>query len=89
MASKKKQIEPKPTPMVYVGPTLPNGLLARFTVFSGGDYLPHIKELREKSPAFRGLFVPVSRLSQAKKDVETQGHILNLYARNVLKEINK
>lgn len=88
MASKRKQIEPKPVPMIYIGPSLPNGLLARFTVFNG-DYPLHIKELRERSAALRGLFVPVSRLSQAKKDVETQGNILNLYAKNVLKEINK
>lgn len=89
MASKRKKAGAKAGPMVYVGPTLPNGLLARFTVFSGGEFVPHVKELADKSPALRGLIVPVSQLNQARKDVTTQGHILHLHAKNVLKEITQ
>lgn len=87
-SKKAKKTETKAEPMIYVGPTLPNGLLARYAVFCGGDYPPHIKELRSKSAALRGLFVPVSQLYQAKQDVAKQGNILNLYAKNVLKELN-
>lgn len=88
MATSKKKSKAKVEPMVYVGPTLPNGILARFTVFKGGEFLPHIKELIDRHSSVRGLIVPISQLAQAKKDVETQGHILNLYAKNVFKEIN-
>lgn len=87
MVSKKKK-ETKAEPVIYVGSTLPNGILFRYTVFCG-NFPPHIVELMDKSPALRGLMVPISKLQQAKKDVETQGHILNLYAKNVVKEINQ
>lgn len=90
MATKKK----KPVPAtvestIYVGPTLPNGLLNRFTVFYEGRYLPHIEALREKSPALRGLIVPISRFAEARKNASEAGHILNLYSRRVFEEINK
>ena len=87
-SKRSKKTDAKVEPMVYIGPTLPHGLLARYAVFCGGDYPPHIKELRSKSAALRGLFVPVSQLHQAKQDVAKQGNILNLYAKNVLKELN-
>ena len=89
MASKRKKAEAKAGPVVYVGPTLPNGLLGRFTVFGSSECLPHVRELMDKSPALRGLIVPISQLNQARKDVETQGNLLNLYAKDVLKEIKQ
>lgn len=71
---------------IYVGPSLPKGVLARFTAFSDG-VPPHVAELMEKSSALKGLLVPVARLSQARKDVETKGTLLNLYASKVRDEI--
>lgn len=76
--AKKKE---KPTPRVYVGPTLPGGVLSYGTVFCGEGYPAHVAAVIEDRPAVRGLIVPVTQLAEATKAVKTKGHILNTYAR--------
>lgn len=73
--------------VVYVGPTLKRGLLSRYAVFRDGQYPKAIQELREKSPAVRGLFVPVSMLTSARQRVATKGDILNLYVTRLRDEL--
>jgi hypothetical protein len=47
--------------LIYVGPSLPGGLLTKYTTFSNG--IPdHLKAHFEKCPAFKQLFIPVSQL---------------------------
>jgi hypothetical protein len=47
--------------LIYVGPSLPNGLLTKYTIFSNG--IPeHLKAHFEKCPSFKQLFIPVSQL---------------------------
>jgi hypothetical protein len=47
--------------LIYVGPSLPGGLLTKYTTFSKG--IPdHLKLHFEKCPAFKRLFIPVSQL---------------------------
>lgn len=47
--------------LIYVGPSLPGGLLTKYTTFSNG--IPdHLKSHFEKCPAFKKLFIPVSQL---------------------------
>ena len=78
MARKKKV---KAAPRVYVGPTLPGGVISYGTVFCGEGYPAHVAELIESRPAVRALIVPVAQLAEAAKAVKTKGHILNTYAR--------
>lgn len=73
--------------VVYVGPTIKRGLLSRYAVFCDGQYPKAIQELREKSPAVRGLFVPVSMLSSARQRVRTKGDILNIYITRLRDEL--
>jgi hypothetical protein len=48
-------------PLIYVGPSLPGGLLTKYTIFSNG--IPdHLKAHFAKCPAFKQLFIPVSQL---------------------------
>ena len=70
---------------VYVGPSLPGGVLPQFTVFQGELPVP-IVDLMGKCPSLSLLIVPVSQLSQARKDVITKGSLLNLYASKIRKE---
>lgn len=79
----------KPRLVVYVGNTLQKGLLRRFSVFREGEYPPAISALRAKSPALRGLFLPVEKLSEARKRVRTKGDILNTFVSRVPKELEK
>ena len=76
------------TAMVYVGPSLPKGVLNQFTVFRG-EFPPHIVTLMGKSESLKNLMVPVSKLSQARKEIMTKGSLLNLYASKVRKEIGE
>lgn len=73
---------------VYVGPSLPKGVLTQFTVFRG-EFPPHIAALMGKSESLKHLMVPVAKLSQARKEVMTSGSLLNLYASKVRKEIEE
>lgn len=77
-------LQPK---VVYVGPTIKRGLLTRYTVFRDGGFPASIQELREKSPALRGLFVPVSMLASARVRVKTKGDILNTYVTRLSDEL--
>ena len=83
MARKKKA--PAVTPVVYVGPTLPGGVLQHLTVFRGNGYPAHVAEIVENSQAVRGLIVPVSQLADALKAVQTKGHILNTFAHELMR----
>ena len=83
MVRRKKT--PAVTPVVYVGPTLPGGVLQHLTVFRGNGYPAHVAEMIESKPALRGLIVPVSQLPEALKAVKTKGHILNTYARELMR----
>ena len=74
-------------PVVYIGPTIGGGALMRNAVFRAGEFPPHIVSMREKSEALRGLFVPVSELSTARKRIGVKGDILNAYVRQLKNEL--
>lgn len=51
--------------LIYVGPSLPGGLLTKYTTFSNG--IPdHLKTHFEKCSAFKQLFIPVSQLPEVE-----------------------
>jgi hypothetical protein len=47
--------------LIYVGPSLPGGLLTKYTTFTNG-ISEHLKSHFEECPAFKQLFIPVSKL---------------------------
>jgi hypothetical protein len=59
----------KPLRLVYVGPNVPGGILQRFQVFKGG-LPPHCKDLFEKVPEIKELFVPVEGLETTRKKID-------------------
>ena len=77
MAKKIKKSETK----VYIGKSLRG--LPQYTVFAGGELPPHIAEMAAKNEAIAGLMVPISRLSEARKNIKIQGHLLNHYAKSL------
>lgn len=85
MATRRKRTpaKAKAAPVVYVGPTLPGGVLRHLTVFRGDGFPPHIAEIVENSPAVRGLIVPASQVADAVQAVKIKGHILNTFAREL------
>ena len=78
----KKRLEPKPS-TVYIGPSLPG--LAQYTVFRNGQWPAHVKTMIEGNDTIAQLIVPVSRLQTARGDMQMTGHILNFYAKQLLK----
>ena len=68
--------EQQETQVVYIGPTI-KGKLKKDTVFATG--IPRIgKEVIEKNPAMKALFVPLDNVAEAKKQVETENSALNI-----------
>ena len=78
----KKSLVPKPS-TVYIGPSLPG--LAQYTVFRNGQWPAHVKTMIEGNDTIAQLIVPVSRLQTARGDMQMTGHILNFYAKQLLK----
>ena len=78
----KKRLEPKPS-TVYIGPSLPG--LAQYTVFRNGQWPAHVKTMIESNDVIAQLIVPVTRLQAARGDMQMPGHILNFYAKQLLK----
>lgn len=78
----KKRIEPLPT-TVYIGPSLPG--LAQYTVFRHGERPAHVRAMVEANDVIGQLIVPVTALQYARTQINTPGHILNFYAKQLLK----
>jgi hypothetical protein len=66
-------ISPPPNePVIYCGPSLPKAKIIAMVVFRGG--LPqNILSLIEKVPEIGKLIVPVSKLNETRKKIETMG----------------
>jgi hypothetical protein len=58
--------------LAYVGPNVPGGILQRFQVFKGG-LPPYCKDLFERVPEIKELFVPVEALEATRKKIEEPG----------------
>jgi hypothetical protein len=48
--------------VIYVGPTLPGGVLHKSAVYRGGELPAHIKALKDGNADLAALFVPASKL---------------------------
>ena len=70
---------------VYIGRSLPG--LPKNTVFKGGQLPSYVAELADRDESVAGLIVPVSALQEARKNIQTKGHILNVYLTKQLKEV--
>ena len=75
--------------VVYVGPSIQHGLLPAHTIFKDGTFPPAVQALRDKSPALRGLFLPVSRLADARIRIRKKGDILNTFASRLKDELKE
>lgn len=69
--------------LIYVGPSLKGARLQKYQVFIGG-YPEVAMEIAEAKPWFKRLFVPVAKLAEAEKEIETCGKPLNKYYRNAM-----
>jgi hypothetical protein len=71
MAGKKKK-KTQPAPQVYIGPNLPGGALSSFTVFKNG--VPaYVEEMVRQTPELSDLFVPVSHIAKARRELLRHG----------------
>lgn len=76
---KRKQEETELNQVIYVGPSLPNGLLTQYALFLGGTP-EYLTDFLEKHEAVRELIVPVSELSSVQQAIATRGtHEYELY----------
>lgn len=60
---------------IYLGPSLPSGQLARYTVFRNGEALPHVKQFVEECPAMKFLIVPVSKLAETERKLKDSASV--------------
>lgn len=60
---------------IYIGPSLPSGQLARYTVFRNGNALPHVSQLIEQCPAMKALIVPVSKLAEKERKLKDSASV--------------
>lgn len=64
--------QPEPAKLVYIGPSLPGGLLNQYATFSGG--FPHyIKPLIEQCAELKRLFVAPALTTRARIEMQQQG----------------
>lgn len=61
---------------IYVGPSLPQGRLQRFTVFRDG-FTPYMQALIAEYPEIERLTVPVMKFGQSLNDIDRRGSALN------------
>jgi len=70
--TKKSKAADTPDRLIYCGPSLPNGMLNRYSVYKNGIPI-HLKSVYEKSEALRGLLVSVSKFSNVEKKLGELG----------------
>ena len=83
MVRKKTDKQKKPETTIYIGRSLPSGLLPQYTVFKGGEIPKHLTELVKNNAAIRGLIVPVSELQSARREARKNGTLLNKFYKEV------
>ena len=69
--------------LIYIGPNVPGGMLQRYQVFRGG--IPeHVKQIVEKCPAVKSLFVPVDGFAAAEQEISKAGSANNALFKEIL-----
>ncbi len=85
MTTTEQQIS-KCEKLIYIGPGLSRGRLNRYSIYIGG--LPiHLEGEFSQCPKLAKLFVPISKLSEAEKELEKQGTPLHKYYTEVLNKL--
>ncbi|MCM0759606.1 hypothetical protein M7775_13690 [Sporomusa sphaeroides DSM 2875] len=88
MANKKEQAPVKTERLIYCGPSLPGGLLQRHTIYKGG--IPeHLKDVVEKCPGIKSLFVPPAKLQAVTTAIQSSGSLENLRYKEIQKFIQE
>lgn len=80
-ATEKATKEPDTATLIYIGPTLPKGMLKCNSIFSGteADIKAYLKPVIDKYPLVEKLLVTTDGLAEKKDKVQTSGNILNKY----------
>lgn len=60
---------------IYMGPNIPGGKLARYTVFRGGVTPAYVDRLAEDCKAIQALIVPVSKLAETERNIARTGSL--------------
>lgn len=71
--------------VIYVGPSLGNGKLSRYTVFRGGVLPLYIQQMVEANPKIGRLIVPVSRLAETERNMADSASV----ERAIFNELSK
>ena len=79
----KKATKKTPETRIYIGPTLLG--LPQYMVFKNGQKPLHVEQMINDNPSIANLIVPITGLQEARKNMQTKGHILNRYASQLLK----
>ena len=74
---------------IYVGPAIPGGKLGRYVVFKGGQLMPHIQELLDRTPAIQSLIVPVSQLGAVEKKLSDPASVESARFAEIRKAFSK
>ena len=69
---------------IYIGRSLPG--LPQYTVFEKGQLPAHVTEMIKTNSAISLLIVPVEGLQVARRNMKKLGHVLNSYAKRLVKE---
>ena len=86
--AKKEETPAKPERLIYCGPSLPGGLLQRYTIYKGGISV-HLNDVIEQCPAIKSLFVPYARLQVVNAAIQSTGSLENLRYREIQKFIQE
>ncbi len=72
--------------LVYVGPSLPRGLLKQNSIFVGTreEVEKSLEEVISKYPMAGKMLVPVSKLAEAKVKIASKGNILYKYYADIV-----
>lgn len=74
-------------PVIYVGPNIPGGALARFTVFNNG-FTPFVENLKQKHPSVEALLIPVEEYPNRTHELNSQTSPIRLAEKAFVKEYN-
>lgn len=70
---------------MYIGPTVARIGLKHSTLVLGAEPPPQLRSLMELKPVVKSLFVPTTKVGNARRAMETRGTIENIAAEEVIK----
>lgn len=75
MSKRQARVVPEQEAVMYLGPSLPDGLLKHSALYSGGVLPEYLQELSDENKDIKALIVPVFKIAETKNNLRNKSSL--------------